>query len=103
MSNHYALLFNRRKAKLSSEEKSAYDGKLKLVQQIFSLSTDGNAAEFDKVYMIQASARLLTWLQGNFLDTYKISRFSWKFDMFYANLFTSLLFMKLLLGFQNFQ
>lgn len=99
MSNHYALLFNRRKAKLSSEEKSAYDGKLKLVQQIFSLSTDGNAAEFDKVYMIQASARL----QGNFLDTYKISGFSWKFDMFYANLFTSLLFMKLFLGFQNFQ
>uniref|UniRef100_A0A6N2K364 DUF7798 domain-containing protein n=1 Tax=Salix viminalis TaxID=40686 RepID=A0A6N2K364_SALVM len=34
LSNHYALLFNRRKAKLSSEEKSAYDGKLKLVQQI---------------------------------------------------------------------
>lgn len=40
LSNHYALLFNRRKAKLSSEQKSVYDGKLKQVQQIFSLGTD---------------------------------------------------------------
>ncbi|KAJ6716684.1 BAT2 DOMAIN PROTEIN [Salix koriyanagi] len=55
LSNHYALLFNRRKAKLSSEEKSAYDGKLKLVQQIFSLSTDGNAAEFDKGKKIESA------------------------------------------------
>ncbi|CAK7329793.1 unnamed protein product [Dovyalis caffra] len=58
LSNHYALLFNRRKAKLSSEEKSAYDGKLKLVQQIFSLSTemDGNAAEFDKGKKIETGS-----------------------------------------------
>ncbi|KAF9675947.1 hypothetical protein SADUNF_Sadunf09G0087000 [Salix dunnii] len=57
LSNHYALLFNRRKAKLSSEEKSVYDGKLKLVQQIFSLSTemDGNAAEFDKGKKIESA------------------------------------------------
>lgn len=50
MSSHYALLFNRRKAKLSSEQKSAYDGKLKLVQQIFnfSIEMDGNGAESDK-------------------------------------------------------
>ncbi|KAF6177039.1 hypothetical protein GIB67_015914 [Kingdonia uniflora] len=38
LSNHYALLFNRRKAKLSSEQKTYYDGKLKQVQQFFSLN-----------------------------------------------------------------
>ncbi|GAV67123.1 hypothetical protein CFOL_v3_10632 [Cephalotus follicularis] len=50
LSSHYALLFNRRKAKLSSEQKSEYDGKLKQVQQVFSLSTemDGNSVESDK-------------------------------------------------------
>ncbi|KAL5858063.1 hypothetical protein ACOSQ3_005521 [Xanthoceras sorbifolium] len=50
LSNHYALLFNRRKAKLSSEQKSSYDGKLKQVQQIFSLNTevDGSGVESDK-------------------------------------------------------
>ncbi|KAG5023182.1 hypothetical protein JHK85_019524 [Glycine max] len=40
LSSHYALLFNRRKAKLSAEQKSVYDGKLKEVQQVFNLSTD---------------------------------------------------------------
>lgn len=55
LSNHYALLFNRRKAKLSSEEKSAYDGKLKLVQQIFSLSTEMDAAEFEKGKKIESA------------------------------------------------
>ncbi|XP_071688986.1 uncharacterized protein [Rutidosis leptorrhynchoides] len=39
LSNHYALLFNRRKAKLSTEEKSASDIKLKEVQQMLSLDT----------------------------------------------------------------
>ncbi|KAM1862822.1 hypothetical protein ACFX14_003236 [Malus domestica] len=50
LSSHYALLFNRRKGKLSSEQKSIYDGKLKQVQQIFSLNTelDGSGAELDK-------------------------------------------------------
>ncbi|KAI3803678.1 hypothetical protein L1987_31838 [Smallanthus sonchifolius] len=50
LSNHYALLFNRRKAKLSAEEKSAYDVKLKEVQQILVLDavTDGNNAESEK-------------------------------------------------------
>lgn len=50
MSSHYALLFNRRKGKLSSEQKSTYDGKLKQVQQIFSLDIelDGSGAESDK-------------------------------------------------------
>ncbi|KAK4799896.1 hypothetical protein SAY86_025261 [Trapa natans] len=40
LSSHYALLFNRRKAKLSSEQKSLYDGKLKEVQNIFDMSSE---------------------------------------------------------------
>lgn len=50
LSNHYALLFNRRKAKLSSDQKSVYDGKLKQIQQIFSLDAeiDGSVADPDK-------------------------------------------------------
>ncbi|KAK9129651.1 hypothetical protein Sjap_010138 [Stephania japonica] len=50
LSNHYALLFNRRKAKLSLDQKSFYDGKLKQVQQVFSLSAevDGSDANSDK-------------------------------------------------------
>lgn len=47
MSSHYALLFNRRKGKLSAEQKSAYDGKLKEVQQIFALAA-GSGVESDK-------------------------------------------------------
>ncbi|PIA52381.1 hypothetical protein AQUCO_01000328v1 [Aquilegia coerulea] len=48
LSNHYALLFNRRKAKLSSEQKSFYDAKLKQVQQIFSLSSETDGTDSDK-------------------------------------------------------
>lgn len=50
LSSHYALLFNRRKTKLSSEQKSVYDSKLKQVQQIFSLSSefDGIGTELEK-------------------------------------------------------
>ncbi|RLN18016.1 uncharacterized protein C2845_PM02G04660 [Panicum miliaceum] len=40
LSNHYALLFNRKKGKLNAEQKTYYDGKLKEIQQIFSLSTN---------------------------------------------------------------
>lgn len=40
LSSHYALLFNRRKAKLSPEEKSLYEGKVKQVQQILQLNTE---------------------------------------------------------------
>ncbi|XP_004498174.1 uncharacterized protein [Cicer arietinum] len=43
LSSHYALLFNRRKAKLSAEQKSVFDGKLKEVQQIFNLSSEIDA------------------------------------------------------------
>ncbi|GAA0162684.1 hypothetical protein LIER_18720 [Lithospermum erythrorhizon] len=50
LSNHYALLFNRRKAKLSPEQKAFYDGKLREIQQIFELSSavDGSGVESDK-------------------------------------------------------
>ncbi|XWS54850.1 hypothetical protein CRYUN_Cryun10bG0125000 [Craigia yunnanensis] len=50
LSSHYALLFNRRKTKLPSEQKSIYEGKLKKIQQIFSLDSemDGNGPESAK-------------------------------------------------------
>ncbi|KAI8026466.1 hypothetical protein LOK49_LG02G03542 [Camellia lanceoleosa] len=58
LSNHYALLFNRRKAKLLSEQKSFYDGKLKQVQQIFSSSSeiDGSATASGKGKRIETGA-----------------------------------------------
>ena len=37
LSNHHALLFNRKKTKLLSEQKSFYDGKLKQIQQVLNL------------------------------------------------------------------
>ncbi|CAL0318609.1 unnamed protein product [Lupinus luteus] len=50
LSSHYALLFNRRKAKLSAEQKSEYDAKLKEIQQLFNLSSeiDGSNASSNK-------------------------------------------------------
>ncbi|XP_010548036.1 PREDICTED: uncharacterized protein LOC104819592 [Tarenaya hassleriana] len=50
LSSHYALLFNRRKVKLSPDQKSLYDGKLKQIQQIFSFTDEigGSNAESDK-------------------------------------------------------
>ncbi|KAI3446043.1 hypothetical protein Pfo_002708 [Paulownia fortunei] len=56
LSNHYALLYNRRKAKLSSEQKSIYDGKLKEVQHIFDLGAelDGNVSDSEKGKKIEA-------------------------------------------------
>ncbi|XWS67981.1 hypothetical protein CRYUN_Cryun04dG0051000 [Craigia yunnanensis] len=50
LSSHYALLFNRRKTKLPSEQKSLYEGKLKQIQQFFSLDAemDGNGPESAK-------------------------------------------------------
>ncbi|XP_016476873.1 uncharacterized protein LOC107798405 [Nicotiana tabacum] len=50
LSNHYVMLFNRKKAKLPSDQRSSYDGKLKEVQQIFDLSSevDGSDMESDK-------------------------------------------------------
>ncbi|XP_060178131.1 uncharacterized protein LOC132608076 [Lycium barbarum] len=50
LSNHYTMLFNRKKAKLPSDQRSTYDGKLKEVHQIFYLSSevDGNDIESEK-------------------------------------------------------
>ncbi|KAH0892112.1 hypothetical protein HID58_054541 [Brassica napus] len=50
LSSHYTLLFNRRKGKLSQDEKSMYDGKLKQIQQLFSFAAEmsGIKAESDK-------------------------------------------------------
>ncbi|KAL2460208.1 hypothetical protein Adt_43628 [Abeliophyllum distichum] len=50
LSNHYALLLNRRKAKLSTEQKTIYDGKLKDVQHVFDMGAelDGNSTESGK-------------------------------------------------------
>lgn len=50
LSNHYGLLFNRRKTKLSSEEKTIYEGKLKEVQQVLNINgeIDGRNLESDK-------------------------------------------------------
>ena len=51
LSSHYALLYNRKKAKLSSDQKSFYEGKLKEVQQILDLGSERDAsrtAESDK-------------------------------------------------------
>ncbi|GAA0147987.1 hypothetical protein LIER_36628 [Lithospermum erythrorhizon] len=50
LSSHYALLFTRRKAKLSPQQKTFYDDKLKEVHQIFDLSSavDGSDVESDE-------------------------------------------------------
>ena len=50
MPNHYALLYNKRNAKLLREEKASFDGMLKQVQQIFTLSNESNGGnlEFNK-------------------------------------------------------
>ncbi|KAI8554396.1 hypothetical protein RHMOL_Rhmol05G0095500 [Rhododendron molle] len=58
LSNHYTLLFNRRKTKLSSEQKSVYEGKLKQVQEIFRFSSeiDGSAVESEKGKKIETGA-----------------------------------------------
>ncbi|KAF9611377.1 hypothetical protein IFM89_032046 [Coptis chinensis] len=55
LSNHYALLFNRRKAKLSSEQKSFYDAKLKQIQQIFSLDSEIDGSDSDKGKKVETS------------------------------------------------
>ncbi|CAI9104403.1 OLC1v1003065C1 [Oldenlandia corymbosa var. corymbosa] len=56
LSNHYALLFNRRKAKLSSEQISVCGGKLKQVQQIFYLTSefDGSGVDSEKWKKVDA-------------------------------------------------
>ncbi|XP_062212351.1 uncharacterized protein LOC133913263 [Phragmites australis] len=40
LSSHYALLFNRKKGKLNAEQKTYYDGQLKEIQHVVSLSVN---------------------------------------------------------------
>ncbi|CAI9786339.1 unnamed protein product [Fraxinus pennsylvanica] len=56
LSNHYVLLYNRRKAKLSSEQKSLCDENLKEVQYIFDLGSelDGSGTESEKGKKVEA-------------------------------------------------
>ncbi|CAA3025024.1 BAT2 domain-containing 1 [Olea europaea subsp. europaea] len=56
LSNHYVLLYNRRKAKLSSEQKPLCDEKLKEVQYIFDLGAelDGSGTESEKGKKVEA-------------------------------------------------
>ncbi|XP_010530871.1 PREDICTED: uncharacterized protein LOC104807346 [Tarenaya hassleriana] len=58
LSSHYALLFNRRKVKLSPDQKSLYDGKLKQIQQIFSFvnGIGGSNAESNKGKKIETES-----------------------------------------------
>lgn len=57
LSSHYALLFNRKKGKLVAGQKTYYDGKLKEIQQIFSLSTkiDEDGPDSNKGKKIEAA------------------------------------------------
>ncbi|CAH2051545.1 unnamed protein product [Thlaspi arvense] len=47
LSSHYTLLFNRRKGKLSPDEKMLYDGKLKQIQQLFSFTDEMSGSKAD--------------------------------------------------------
>ncbi|KAF8675455.1 hypothetical protein HU200_047827 [Digitaria exilis] len=57
LSSHYALLFNRKKGKLNAEQKTYYDGKLKEIQQILSLSTNSeeDGSDSDKGKKIESA------------------------------------------------
>lgn len=60
MSAHHAQLFDQRKAKFSSEQRSVFDGKLKQDQQFFSSTEmDGSRAETDKGKKVE------TWSEGS--------------------------------------
>ncbi|KAE8805794.1 hypothetical protein D1007_18143 [Hordeum vulgare] len=57
LSSHYALLFNRKKTKLVAEQKTYYDGKIKEIRQLFTLSTkiEDDGADSDKGKKIEAA------------------------------------------------
>ncbi|XP_068654465.1 uncharacterized protein [Aristolochia californica] len=69
LSNHYSLLFNRRKTKLSSEQKSFYDATVKQVQQIFSLNTEMDAQSMDP-----DKGKNIEILEGGSCDEIKVLR-----------------------------
>jgi len=83
LSNHYTLLCNRAKAKLSGEERTAFESQLKQLQQILSFNGDGEIvhqilARARKslvllttevrfvLFVNQVSAKLQKWLLGNY-------------------------------------
>lgn len=47
LSNHYTLLCNRAKAKLSGEERTAFESQLKQLQQVLSFNGDSNISSPD--------------------------------------------------------
>lgn len=51
------MLFNRKKGKLNAEQKTYYDGKLKEIQQILSLSTNSeeDGSDSDKGKKIESA------------------------------------------------
>ncbi|XP_019166018.1 PREDICTED: uncharacterized protein LOC109161907 [Ipomoea nil] len=54
LSNHYAMLFNRKKVKLPYEQRSTFDGKLKQVQLYFDLSSEiDGSVELEKGKQIE--------------------------------------------------
>nr|GMD90432.1 uncharacterized protein LOC109161907 [Ipomoea batatas] len=54
LSNHYAMLFNRKKVKLPYEQRSIFDGKLKQVQLYFDLSSEiDGSVELEKGKQIE--------------------------------------------------
>ncbi|KAJ8550099.1 hypothetical protein K7X08_033806 [Anisodus acutangulus] len=73
LSSHYAMLLNREKAKLPSDQRSTYDGKLKEVQQIFDLSfeVDGSNIESEKRKKVEIGtvqmSQLVRLCEENFL------------------------------------
>lgn len=71
LSNHYVLIYNRRKAKFSSEQKSIYDGKLKEVQDIFDLGAelDGGGTELEKGKKVEAGTDYSIDEMKNFHDS----------------------------------
>lgn len=70
LSNHHVLLFNRRKGKLSSEQKSVMDGKLKQIQQIFNLSTERDGRESNEKVVVEKEAIAKAPIDFNKLKPY---------------------------------
>ncbi|XP_020598042.1 uncharacterized protein LOC110037680 [Phalaenopsis equestris] len=68
LSNHHALLFNRRKIKLAHEQKSFYDGKLKLILQILSLGSDSEESGL----VLDKGKNVLSTHDGNNFEMMKL-------------------------------
>nr|GMD84129.1 protein FAM114A2-like isoform X1 [Ipomoea batatas] len=69
LSNHYAMLFNRKKVKLPYEQRSTFDGKLKQVQLYFDLSS-----EIDGSVELEKGKQIETGNMDNAADEMKVLR-----------------------------